>query len=272
MRYNEKGARSGPNALSPTTAMKLSFVIPAHNEEQRLSACLDAITREQDGAPIETEVVVVDNASTDGTAAVAKRYPGVRVVAEPHKGIVWARARGFAESTGDLVANIDSDNRLPPGWLRAVAGEFARNPHLVCLSGPLFYYDLSRWDRFLVWVFNRIAFHSHLVLRFFRVSAWVQGGNFVLRREAWQRAGGFDTSIDFYGEDTDVGRRCVKQGFVKFTFRLPINSSGRRLADEGVLATGWRYTLNYLWVSFTGRPYTRTSTDVRKDAAGRPTP
>lgn len=243
--------------------MKISFVIPAHNEERQLPECLDTIMRELDGAPIETEVVVVDNASTDRTAEVAGRYPGVRVVAEPHKGIVWARTRGFTESTGDLVANIDSDNRLPPGWLRTVADEFGRNPRLVCLSGPLFYYDLSRWQRFWVSAFNGVGFLTHLILRAFHVSAWVQGGNFVLRREAWQRAGGFDTSIDFYGEDTDVGKRCVKQGLVKFSFRLPIHSSGRRALKEGLLAMAWRYTLNYVWVSFTGRPFTRASTDIR---------
>ncbi|HTY39789.1 MAG TPA: glycosyltransferase family A protein [Candidatus Paceibacterota bacterium] len=244
--------------------MKLSFVIPAHNEERQLPACLDAIMREIEDAPLEIEILVVDNASTDGTAAAAARYPGVRVVAEPHKGIVWARARGFAESTGDLVANIDSDNILPKGWLRTVAREFEKNPGLVCLSGPLFYYDLTHAQQFWVSVFNHIGFVTHIILRTLHVSAWVQGGNFVLRRNAWEKAGGFDTTIDFYGEDTDVGRRALKQGQVKFTFKLPINSSGRRLAHDGLLAMAWRYTLNYLWVSFTGRPFTRASTDVRR--------
>ena len=60
----------------------------------------------------------------------------------------------------------------------------------------------------------------------------MQGGNFVVRRDALQKIGGYDTNISFYGEDTDVARRLSKVGHVKFTFDLPALSSGRRLAKE----------------------------------------
>jgi glycosyltransferase involved in cell wall biosynthesis len=246
--------------------MKISFAIPAHNEERRIGACLDAVMQEISRTDLEhrdVEIVVVNNASTDRTRDSALRYPGVRVVDEPDKGIVKARARGFSGSSGDIVANIDADVLLPPGWLECVFREFERNPKLVCLSGPLVYYDLPALEQFLAKIFCWIGFAFHLIFRFLGIGAWVQGGNFVLRRDAWLRAGGFDTSIDFYGEDTDVARRIVKQGKVKFSFALAVRSSGRRLAGEGVLATGWRYALNYFWVTVTGKPYTKTSRDVR---------
>jgi len=54
-------------------------------------------------------------------------------------------------------------------------------------------------------------------------------------------AGGFDTSITFYGEDTDVARRISRVGTVKWTFKLPMYTSGRRLAHDGVMRTGIRY-------------------------------
>mgnify|MGYP001562406315 FL=1 len=246
--------------------MKLSFVIPAHNEEFTLGACLDSIMRELAAADhrYDVEVIVVNNASGDRTKAVALRYPGVRVVDEQHKGIVKARARGFAETTGELVANIDADTVLPRGWLTTVFSEFERRPDLVCLSGPLVYHDLPLSVQLIAKLFNVGAFLMHLLVRFLHIGAQVQGGNFILRRDAWIRAGGFDTSIDFYGEDTDVARRISKQGTVKFTFRLPIYSSGRRLAHEGVLAIGWRYTINYFWVLLFGKPHTTASRDVRR--------
>jgi hypothetical protein len=50
---------------------------------------------------------------------------------------------------------------------------------------------------------------------------------------------------------------------VKFTFALPILASGRRLAGEGVFATGIRYAVNYMWIVAFGRPFTRTSRDIR---------
>ncbi|MEK7110422.1 MAG: glycosyltransferase family A protein [Patescibacteria group bacterium] len=244
--------------------MKISFVIPAYNEEHHLGACLESIMRELDGERHDVEIIVVDNDSTDRTAEVARRYPGVRVVAESHKGIVWARARGFREATGELIANVDADAMLTPGWIERVFREFERHPRLVCISGPLIYHDLSPGIRFLVKLFYGFGFFFYLLARFvFRSGSLVQGGNFVLRREALERAGGFDTTIDFYGEDTDIARRLSRLGPVKFTFGLPMLSSGRRLAEEGVLAIGLRYAANYLWVLFSGKPLTTASRDVR---------
>jgi glycosyltransferase involved in cell wall biosynthesis len=244
--------------------MKISFVIPAHNEEAAIGACVERILAEIRRAHAAAEVIVVNNASTDGTHAAAARYPGVRVVDELKKGIVQARARGFAESDGELVANIDADNLMPAGWIDTVLREFAADPNLVCLSGPLFYYDLSPLARSITSFFYRIGLMGAAAARrTLGHGAVVQGGNFVFRRDAMLRAGGYDTSIDFYGEDTAVGRRLEPYGRVKFTFRLPIRSSGRRLAKEGIVRTGWRYALNFLWVTFFRRPYHTRSTDIR---------
>lgn len=244
--------------------MKLSFVIPAYNEAANVGKCLDAIFREVRGKTRESEVIVVDNASTDDTAALAGRYPGAIVVSEPRKGITFARQAGLAASSGDLIANVDADTMLPPGWLETVFREFSKDPRLVCLSGPFIYYDASRSVRFWTRLFYAAGFLTYLVNRFvLRAGSMVQGGNFVCRRWALERVGGFDTTIAFYGEDTDIAQRLCRVGRVKFTFRLPIYASGRRLTAEGLIATGARYALNYFWVLMRGRPFTQGSTDIR---------
>ena len=102
---------------------------------------------------------------------------------------------------------------------------------------------------------NRMAGHG----------AMVQGGNFVLRRAILDQIGGYDTTIEFYGEDTDVARRVSQVGRVKWTFRLPIYSSARRMKGEGLVITGIRYALNYIWVAFRGRPLTTDYKDIRPD-------
>jgi GT2 family glycosyltransferase len=91
----------------------------------------------------------------------------------------------------------------------------------------------------------------------------LQGGNFILKKSALDEVGGFNTDIDFYGEDTDIARRIQRAGYVKFTFKLPMYSSGRRMAKEGLFATGLRYALNYLWILILKKPFTQTSTDIR---------
>jgi len=244
--------------------MKLSFVIPAYNEAATIGKCLASIFRELKGTTYESEVIVVDNASTDDTAEIAAGYPEVIVVPETRKGITFARQAGLARSSGDLIANVDADTMLSPGWIGTVFREFSRDPRLVCLSGPFIYYDASRSVRFWTRLFYAAGFLTYLVNRFvLRAGSMVQGGNFVCRRWALERVGGFDTTIAFYGEDTDIARRLCRVGRVKFTFRLPIYASGRRLAAEGLITTGVRYALNYLWVILFGRPLTQTSTDIR---------
>lgn len=248
--------------------MKISFSIPAYNEEHRIGRCLESVQKEimRAGMENDAEIVVVNNASTDRTKEIASAFHGVRVVDEPSKGLTFARQAGFKHSAGELVANVDSDTMVPPGWLDTVRSEFERNGNLVALSGPFVYYDLSPLKRFWVKCFYGVGYATYLFNKHvLRAGAMLQGGNFVVRRDAMQKIGGFDTTIRFYGEDTDVARRLNKVGDVVWTFRLPIYASGRRLGHEGVIKTGLRYALNYLWTTFAKKPWSEEYIDVRAD-------
>lgn len=246
--------------------MRLSIVVPAYNEERYLGGCLESILSQTRDLPDgQTEIIVVNNASTDATREVALSYPGVRLVDESRKGLTYARQAGFAASTGSVIANIDSDCRLTPGWVARVLAAFDAKPTLAALSGPFIYYDLAQRERSAVSVFYMTAFLTYLINRhILRVGSMIQGGNFVINRSALEAIGGFNTAISFYGEDTDIARRLNSVGEVRFTFRLKMFSSARRLKHEGILATGLRYSVNYLWTTFFKRPFTNTHIDVRE--------
>ena len=249
--------------------MRLSFVVPAYNEEAYLPACLESILAQTRELGDAVEIIVVNNASSDHTLQVAMGYAGVRVVDEPRKGLTFARQAGFAASTGELIANVDSDSRLTEGWVATVLKEFAAEPKLVALSGPFIYYDMSPSQRVSVRVFYLIAYLVYAVNRWvLRAGSMVQGGNFVLRRSALEQIGGFNTAISFYGEDTDIARRMNQVGKVKFTFELKMFSSARRLKKEGMLRIAGRYTINYFWTIFGKTPYTKEYTDIRDQATG----
>jgi glycosyltransferase involved in cell wall biosynthesis len=277
--------------------MRLSFVVPAYNEEAYLPACLESILS-QIGSQIDQrttnlplgtcEIIVVNNASTDRTREVALRYPGVTVVDEPRKGLTFARQAGFAASSGSLVANVDADSRLTPGWVSKVLTTFAEaeastaaksstaaKPNtaarpeahrpLAAFSGPLVYYDLTPRQRVLVHVFYMTAWTTYAINRYIlRVGSMVQGGNFVVSRASLEAIGGFNTAISFYGEDTDIARRLNDVGEVRFTFDLKMSSSARRLKSEGMLTMAARYSINYLWTTFFKRPFTDTYVDIRE--------
>jgi len=246
--------------------MKLSFVIPAYNEEACVGKCLSSVLREKERSGLDVEVVVVNNNSTDRTKDVALSFPSVSVVDEPQKGIVRARQAGYRAAHGDIIANVDADNILPDGWIKRAFREFSENSDLVALSGPVIYYDLSRIVNMQVRLFYRLGYAANLFNRHvLKKGAMLQGGNFVVRKSALDAVGGFDTSIDFYGEDTDIACRMSEIGNVKFSFSFPIYSSGRRLAEEGIFSTGCRYAINYLWTVCFRKPFTETSTDIRLD-------
>ena len=75
--------------------------------------------------------------------------------------------------------------------------------------------------------------------------------------------GGFDCSIEFYGEDVDIAKRAGKHGKVRFSPSFVMPTSGRRMQEHGFLKMAGIYFVNYFSVVFRGKPATQTYTDVR---------
>ncbi|MFH1192737.1 MAG: glycosyltransferase family A protein [Candidatus Jorgensenbacteria bacterium] len=235
--------------------MKISFVIAAHNEEEYLGKCLASVLKEKARGKYDMEVIVVNNASTDGTRAVAESFEGVKITDEPLKGLPRARQAGFAASRGDLIANLDADTILPPEWIDTALREFSEDERLVALSGPFVYYDLPKFTNLFVRAFFGLGVAANaLSQRVFRNGGVLQGGNFVLKRTALEKIGGYNLGIEFLGEDADVARRIGKVGRVKFTSNFPIYSSGRRIKSEGIVINGIIAALNYVWVTLWNKP------------------
>ena len=252
--------------------MKISFVVPAYNEQALLTRSLTAIREEivRAGKVLgqDAEIIVVNNASTDRTREVAEAVEGVQVVDEPRKGLVQARWCGFEHSTGELIANIDADTVIPSGWLTEVLRQFERGKDLVALSGPYIYYGVPRKVNMVVAFYYRLAWLAYVFNHYIlNVGAMLQGGNFIVKREAMLKLGNPDHRFSFYGEDTDMANRLSKVGRVKFTFRLPAQSSGRRLVGEGVFTIGLRYTMNFFWATFRKKPFTEEWQDIREEVS-----
>ncbi len=241
------------------TKPTISLIIPAHNEENYIEQCLESCLRHYP----ETfhEIIVVDNASTDRTAEIAATYPGVRVVREDRKGTCFARQRGFMESKGDLLAYVDADSQMPDLWPSTLIREFEEQPDLICLSGPYSYRrgELSRLQHALA----RFFWYGVAPVTASLVGFAVTGGNFVVRREALHAIGGFDTSIAFYGDDTNLARRLHDVGKVKFCRSFHVYSSARRMRSDGFAKMGAIYALNYVSEALFHRPVTKTYRDVR---------
>src|ERR1044071_9784434 len=115
----------GVNA-SPT----VSVVIPAYNAERYLGEAIESVLA-QTYAPLET--IVVDDGSSDGTAAVARSHPGVTLISQENAGPAAARNRGFAASRGELIAFHDADDLMTPDKLAVQVGEMLAKPAIGCV-------------------------------------------------------------------------------------------------------------------------------------------
>jgi len=110
---------------------RISVVIVTHNDLDNLVGCLRSLA-EQEYPEAATEVVVVDDGSTDRTAeALHTDFPGVRVISKPNEGADISRNRGIEETTGEFIAFIDSDCLAFPDWLARLVGRLAEDPNTV---------------------------------------------------------------------------------------------------------------------------------------------
>jgi GT2 family glycosyltransferase len=205
--------------------MKLSVVIATRDRAGLLGGALASL-RAQTGAP-EFEIVVVDNASSDDTAAVA-RAAGATVVFEPEPNRGRARNAGVAAARGELLLFVDDDVVVPPFFVAAHARAHAAaaEPHVV--SGPIVNVPSADERPVPTWVHASNAFFCTC--------------NVSLRKADFDAVGGFDPAFDRYGwEDTELGVRLrnagVKRRFAWDAYLWHIKPPATETLDAALIKT-----------------------------------
>ena len=110
----------------------VTVVVAVHNGERYLRSALESLYA-QDYEPFE--VVFVDDGSTDGSAAIAQAFPGIRYVRQENQGLAAARNTGLSLARGELLAYLDDDDLIPPHKLRRQAEYLVANPDVGCVLG-----------------------------------------------------------------------------------------------------------------------------------------
>ena len=242
--------------------LRISVIVCAHNEERHLAACIHSLLAQ---SRIPDEILVINNASTDTTGAVADALPHVRVVDEPRKGLVVARETGRRFAAGDVLAYVDADCRAPLMWLARIERRFLADPALVALTGPYRFYD---WDWIgvagaRVYDYTLAPFAHFTSQTVLGIGAVFYGGNFAVRRGALEAIGGFDTSIEFHGEDTNLGRRLAQVGTVVLKNACYTYTSARRYKALGRGKVFRLYVRNFWSETIHHRPTDVVHEDIR---------
>jgi len=182
--------------------LEIAVVIPHYNDTTRLARCLDALMPQADDG---TEVVVVDNGSTEDVAAVVSRYPGARLIVETRKGAGPARNRGVAETTAPLLFFIDADCVPDPDWI--AAGRAALEEREI-VGGAVGTFDETPGPRSGAEAFEAVfAFNFK---RYIEVEGFTGAGNMLTWRRTFEAVGGFREIVS---EDVEWSRRARAAGF-----------------------------------------------------------
>ncbi len=224
-------------AIIPVMSVKherISLVIPVFNEADQLVACLSSVMAQR--RPFD-EIIVVDNNSTDDSIAIAKGFPGVTVIHEARQGVVYARERGFNTATGDIIARIDGDTRLPHDWTQELLQVFD-DKSLAATSGKIAYYNMAGHEL--------VDFADVVVRRFLRrvlgSQMFMQAANMAMRRDVWQAVRPYVCRRGGVHEDFDLSLHVQQLGYrVTFDERL------RAGIDLRQLGGGFSTFANYFW-------------------------
>jgi GT2 family glycosyltransferase len=184
---------------------RVSVVVCTRNGARTLTACLGGLL-ELDYP--DYEVVVVDDGSTDATAAIASEFP-FRIISSGGRGLSHARNRGLQVSTGEIVAYLDDDARPDPHWLTHIAATLSRTEH-AGVGGP----NVAPVDARVVarGVDHAPGLPTHVLLDD-RVAEHIPGCNMAFRRDRLEAIGGFDMQFRTAGDDVDVCWRLQERGW-----------------------------------------------------------
>jgi glycosyltransferase involved in cell wall biosynthesis len=195
-------------------AAVISVLLPARNAETTVAAAIEGVLAQRGATPFE--VVCVDDASTDGTAALlegfARADPRVRLVAGEGRGLVAALQLGFSHCQGELVARMDADDLVHPDRLRLQADLLSTDPSLGavgslvrCFPGPLTP-GLARLEK---WLDSIVTAEQCAAARF--VEAPLVHPSTMFRREALLAVGGWRDAG--WAEDWDLLLRLAARGW-----------------------------------------------------------
>jgi len=198
----------------------ISFIVPAYNEETLLGATLDALHAAGRGVGERYEVIVVDDASTDRTASIA-RSRGATLVSVAHRQIAATRNSGARVANGEWFIFVDADTIVNEAVVRS-AVDALRDGAAGGGCAVEFEGDVPLYARLL----------TPLAARLFRATDMAAGCFLFCTRSAFIEVGGFDEA--FYGAEELVMSRALKRCGRVVILRDAVTTSGRKLRTHTV--------------------------------------
>ncbi|HEY6637267.1 MAG TPA: glycosyltransferase [Solirubrobacterales bacterium] len=223
----------------------VSVIVPVRDGESTIADCLDSILS-TDYPADRREIVVVDNGSSDGTAALIRARP-VRYLREGKRGVSNARNRGIAESGGEILAFVDSDCLVEPQWLTELVRPF-EDPEVGSVAGDLQHAPpttaAERQSARMLGNWQRFAFSSN--------PAYPITANAAYRRDVLELIGPFDPHMT-RAQDVELGLRFQERSGCRLAYAERATAHHRhRTTQRGFFRQqlGWAYGAGLVGAKF----------------------
>jgi GT2 family glycosyltransferase len=204
--------------------MELSIILVNYNDRRHIEACLSSL--QENVPPVEHEIIVVDNASTDGSREwIARSFPAVRLIANAdNAGFSRANNLGVKESRGEFLLFLNTDTVVTPGSIGRWLDHLGVDP-TIGAAGPAL---LRKGGAVQVSFGKKVNFPAQLWQKLFlnphygrllkkcagtRNVGWLSAACLLCRRKAFEQVGGFDENFFIYFEDIDLCLRLREAGW-----------------------------------------------------------
>ena len=225
----------------------ISVIVPVWNDERRIGQCIEALKR-QSLDPDLFEIIIVDNGSTDSTAAVVSGYADVVLLQEPQPGSYAARNRGLARARGEYVAFTDSDCAPERDWIEAGLKAAEGHPEIGIAAGRVVFCEPSG-------AYNRACLNYERYLSMRQEDNAREGvvitANWFSRKSVLVQHGGFDATLKS-GGDHELSRKVSKSGLqtIYVPAAVVVHPPRTQIAE---IAAKARRVVGGRWSSATGR-------------------
>lgn len=179
--------------------LEFSVIIPAKNSEKTIGRVIKCALN-QEYPKGKYEIIVVDNDSSDGTAATIKKFP-VKYLFNKKPGAAATRNFGVKNAKGGIIAFIDSDRFAEKNWLREADKFFKENKNANIAAGKI---ALDKYS-----FIKKVMLMGKMDQKFFIENGFAATCNFFIRKKTFEKLGGFDERLFITSEDVEFGERAT---------------------------------------------------------------
>ena len=229
----------------------ISVVIPTLNEEKYIKACLESFKKQTFA---DFELIITDGASADSTLEIAKKYTD-KILINSKGNVCQQRDRGLRAALGSILVGADADTVYPTNYLEGINDIFQKEQNVVLVTCRHQTLDGPYWGLFIM---RSLTFFVELFYKSLNVLIYAPAFCISYRKDVFLKIGGYNTNLDFGGDELDVMHRLKKEGKVVYSSGFTVTTSGRRFKVgflhflKHIVINYW---LNYMTAKMLGRQY-----------------